>query len=269
MQLTGMQMISQYMQLTHECILHNMFLLYSWSILLNRLINAWSIISAANLTIKLWSKNSHLIHQVIQVPFSYRHALCAAFHHHHATRPALYYLNWITKQACNLATALPAWESSYYSTCRQLLQHAAADHYCSIAECTYAKVSLLLCWMVPRYSLLTVQELVPGVWLATIVSTQSFGCPPLQSCQYTHNSSSTRQVCSIAFAHVPLWLSQLHSFLYIHVACSEYAVYSTRIRERPLRCEIRCRGTSPQSLPTVDGDPRIYYLFSPGFGRQE
>ncbi len=53
------------------------------------------------------------------------------------------------------------------------------------------------------------------------------------------------------------------------LACSEYVVYSTNFRERPLSCQVRCHGSGLQSLPTVNGDPRIYYLFSPGYGQQE
>ncbi len=60
-----------------------------------------------------------------------------------------------------------------------------------------------------------------------------------------------------------------YMILFTLLACSEYVVYSTKIRERPLSCQLRCRGNGLQSLPTVDGDPRIYYLFSPGYGQQE
>ncbi len=58
--------------------------------------------------------------------------------------------------------------------------------------------------------------------------------------------------------------------LYIPLlTCSEYVVYSTRIRDNngnnQLTCDIRSRDDILQSLPTIGGDPRILYLISAGY----
>ncbi|XP_064395143.1 uncharacterized protein LOC135342353 [Halichondria panicea] len=51
---------------------------------------------------------------------------------------------------------------------------------------------------------------------------------------------------------------------------NEYAAYTTTIRETPLKCSIRSRDNHIlQAIPTIGGDPRILYLFSPGYGQQD
>ncbi len=144
--------------------------------------------------------------------------------------------------------------------------HAAADHCSRITECPCAMVSpLRIDYNIYLAAACMIQELLSGVWLSTRVSAKPVGFSPLQNCQHKHNSFSTNQVCS---------LFMLRSFLYLILyilllSCSEYVVYSTTFHERPLSCQIRCHGSGLQSLPTVNGDPRIYYLFSPGYGQQK
>ena len=68
---------------------------------------------------------------------------------------------------------------------------------------------------------------------------------------------------------IPDYCIVMNIYPYLH-ACSEYAAYTTTIRETPLKCSIRSRDNHIlQAIPTIGGDPRILYLFSPGYGQQE
>ncbi len=184
------------------------------------------------------------------------------FHHHHAI-PCTYKLEY--EKSSQLQ-----WDylhSSCRDTCERLLyHHAAADHCSRITECPCAMVNPLWidCNIIMVAAACMIQELLSGVRLSTRVSAKPFRCSPLQNCQHKHNSCATNQVCSL-YNDAPLTIPD--SILLL--SCSEYVVYSTKFHERPLSCQIRCHGSGLQSLPTINGDPRIYYLFSPGYGQQE
>ncbi len=50
----------------------------------------------------------------------------------------------------------------------------------------------------------------------------------------------------------------------LYNTCSEYGIYSTRILAGPT-CSIRRRNHQVKDIQVLGGDPRLKFLFSPGF----
>ncbi len=70
--------------------------------------------------------------------------------------------------------------------------------------------------------------------------------------------------------------TSLYTYAYMHCTlnyailitlyntCSEYGIYSTRILAGPT-CSIRRRNHQVKDIQVLGGDPRLKFIFSPGF----
>lgn len=58
--------------------------------------------------------------------------------------------------------------------------------------------------------------------------------------------------------------TKLNLLLFNPMICSQFGIYSTRLRDSPLSCQIRRRNYQIRSITNLSEDPRVKYIFTPG-----